>query len=508
VYDPDAKTVQIRIDAGNTTAAQVISALNNDAAFAADYSVAADASELTKGATPGGGLVQVATTAVTFDGSGAELDQDSGIQIVNGGKTFTVSFTNATTIEDVLNSINGLNAVGASVKAELNADGTGINIRSTKSGSDFSIGENGGTTATQLGIRSLTQNTKLADLNYGAGIGTRAGTDFIVRRADGVELAIDVSGAVTVGDVLDAVNNHAQNQDGANRVVAKLNTYGNGIEFVSSNPSTSANFAILPTNQSPAAISLGIVSPVHGTSLPAVNIDPASVRLSLAGTSTDLRLVANTAGPQLNGVDVIFVNDGSVTGNNATVAFDSGAGTLTVFIDSTAGSGTTAETIRQAINANGNFQAELDTTDDPTNDGSGVVTDLGTIGTTAGGTARISGQEVNPGEVRGIFSALVRLRSALLTGDAAQTSRSVDMLDEGLSALNFSRAEIGARQKSLESLQTRLALEEIDLREALSNDIDVDLAQAISDLTARQISLQASLQLTGSISRLTLLDYL
>ena len=508
VYDPDAKTLQVRIDAGNTNAAQVVDALGNDAAFAADYTAALDVSEQAGSATPGSGVFDVSSTATTIDGSGAELDKDSGIQITNGGQTFNIAFSGAETIEDVLNAINGLNAIGAAVKAELSADGTRINVRSTLSGSDFSIGENGGTTATQLGIRSFSAETRLADFNYGTGIDSRIGTDFIVRRADGVELEIDVSNAVTVGDVLDAVNNHAANQDGDNRVIAQLNTFGNGIEFASANSSTTANFEILRADQSPAAVQLGLVAQQTGASAVAVNVDPAAVRLTLAGANTDLRLTAVNAGPQLNGVDVIFVDNGSVSGDDANVVFNGGAGTLTVFIDATPGTGTAADTIRQRINTDGNFQAVLDTVDDPTNDGSGVVTDLGTVGTTSGGTARIAGQDTNPGEVRGIFSALVRLRDALKSDSIPDVSRSIEMLDEGLAAVNFSRAEVGARQKSLESLQTRLGLEEIDLRGALSEDIDVDLAQAISELTARQISLEASLRITGSISQLTLLDFL
>ncbi|MCG8585645.1 MAG: flagellar hook-associated protein FlgL [Pirellulales bacterium] len=506
-YDAGAKTVQIHIDAGNTTAAQVIDALNADASFAADYGAALDERGLAAGVSPGNGVIDVTATAKTFDGSGEDLDQTSGLRITNGSQSFDVSLTNAETVEDVLNAINGLNALGAAVRAELNDDGTGIDIRSTLSGADFGIGENGGTTASQLGVRSLTENTRLADLNRGAGIDAREGTDFTIRRPDGVELEIDISSAETMRDVLDAVNNHPLNQDGDNRVVASLNTFGNGIEFTSANPSNVAGFQVIQ-GAGPAASQLGIVAVGSSVSAAPESVDSASVALTLSGANTDLRLTAATAGPQLNGVDVVFIDDGSVTGDNATVSYDGVAGTLTVLIDSTPGSGTTADTIRQRINDEGTFAATLDTSTDPTNDGSGVVTDLGVVGTSTGGTARIAGTDPNPGEVRGIFSALVRLREALSTNDLNEISRSVGMLDEGLEDLNFSRAEIGARQKSVEGLQTRLELEEIDLRTALSDDIDVDLAETISELTARQVAIEASLSLSGSISQLTLLDFI
>jgi flagellin-like hook-associated protein FlgL len=50
--------------------------------------------------------------------------------------------------------------------------------------------------------------------------------------------------------------------------------------------------------------------------------------------------------------------------------------------------------------------------------------------------------------------------------------------------------------------------EDVQLRSALSNDTDVDLVQAISDLTARQVSLEASLKTTASILQLSLLNFL
>ena len=43
-------------------------------------------------------------------------------------------------------------------------------MRSRLSGADFTIGENGGTTATQLGIRSYNGSTELSAFNRGVGV--------------------------------------------------------------------------------------------------------------------------------------------------------------------------------------------------------------------------------------------------------------------------------------------------------------------------------------------------
>jgi len=67
---------------------------------------------------------------------------------------------------------------------------------------------------------------------------------------------------------------------------------------------------------------------------------------------------------------------------------------------------------------------------------------------------------------------------------------------------------LGARQQGLDVLQTRLEDEVINLEDTLSKEQEVDLPSAISEMTARQASYEASLRTTASISRLTLLDFL
>ncbi|MGH7134564.1 MAG: beta strand repeat-containing protein, partial [Pirellulales bacterium] len=160
----DPNTLAVHIQSGVSTANDVIQAINKTG----DFSASLDVSEF---GNDGSGFVtdsltDPASAGTLSGGSGAAFDQ-TGIQIVNGGKTYTVSFSGAKTIEDVLNDIN---TAGADVLAQINSSGTGINVQSRLSGSDFSIGENGGQTATQLGIRTFNANTALSDLNYGQGV--------------------------------------------------------------------------------------------------------------------------------------------------------------------------------------------------------------------------------------------------------------------------------------------------------------------------------------------------
>jgi flagellin-like hook-associated protein FlgL len=67
---------------------------------------------------------------------------------------------------------------------------------------------------------------------------------------------------------------------------------------------------------------------------------------------------------------------------------------------------------------------------------------------------------------------------------------------------------VGAREQALVIAGRNLEDDDVELRSALSDEIDVDIVEAISNLTARQVSLQASLQTIGNILQLSLLDYI
>lgn len=183
------------------------------------------------------------------------LDLTAGLQIVNGGQTYVIDTSGAQTVEQLLNAIN---KSPANVLAQI-APGDRLVVRSRLSGADFAIGENGGTLATQLGLRSLTADTALTELNHGNGVASSAGTDFTIHRKDGTDLAIDVSSAVTVGDVIDLINNDAANQDPLTRVVARLAVVGNGIELFDGNTTGTDTLRVTRTFGSHAANDLGLI---------------------------------------------------------------------------------------------------------------------------------------------------------------------------------------------------------------------------------------------------------
>lgn len=494
-----ANTLFVYVQSGETTANQVVQAINNDPTASALVTASIDPKDTREAAEEGTGAVSTSASAVTAGGAGIEFDQDSGLQITNGGATHTIDVSSAETIEDLLNLLNGS---AAGVVATLNASQTGIDVRSRISGGSFGIGENGGTTATELGIRSYTTDTRLDDLNHGRGVHRNAPTEFVgadvrIRRSDGTSFDVDLSAARSVGEVLDAINNHAGNT-GAGRVTARLAEFGNGIELVEGIVSTTTTLQVERLNLSNIAWDLGLIAQGQSASSSATAPVPAAATVALVSGQSDVQLTAAAAGTLADDVTIRLV-PGTATG----ATFDGANKVLNVQV----AAGATVANVLSAINTEGTFSAAL--IGGATTLLGDTVTATGDIGVTDGGqSATVATGDRNPREVEGVFNVLVRLADALNQNDILEVERLLAQLDASAENVTLARAEVGARQQSLDVLHDRIDTEVIDLKSVLSNEIEVDLTEAISNLTAKQAAYQASLQMTAQTVRLTLLDYL
>jgi flagellar hook-associated protein 3 FlgL len=218
--------------------------------------------------------------------NGAGFDPNDGFRIVQGERTYTILIGGSQTIEDVFNEVR---RSGAAITPEITPDGRNIRFRSIESGTDFSIGENGGLLATRLGLRTFTTATRLDQLNYGRGLSSANGAELAIRRNDGTQFSVDLTGSVTVQDVFDRINNHVGNQDPATKVTASLNTMGNGITVSSvlappgtPNPQPIAVFAL---NGAETAWELGLIAANQSSAVGSI-------------TATDSRLVGTDPNPQ------------------------------------------------------------------------------------------------------------------------------------------------------------------------------------------------------------------
>jgi flagellar hook-associated protein 3 FlgL len=226
-------------------------------------------------------------TPISTLNGGTGLDS-AGIIITNGGQSKTITFPSGGDVQSILDAING---AGLGVQAQINSTGTGINVLNATQGTTLTIGENGGTTATELGIRSFSSSSDLSELNNGQGVGTApAGStaDFSITNTSGTSFSVSIAGATTVQDVLNDINS-ASTAAGAN-VTASFATTGNGIVLTDSSGGTANSLSVQPEFGSTAAADLGLTTPASSSATTITGADVDGVQTS--GIFTDLQALS------------------------------------------------------------------------------------------------------------------------------------------------------------------------------------------------------------------------
>jgi flagellin-like hook-associated protein FlgL len=318
------------------------------------------------------------TTLASLKG-GAGIDT-AGLIITNGQSSATIDLSGATTVEDLLNAINGSDVA---VRAEINAAGTGINILNPTQGTTMTIAENGGTTAADLGVRSFGPDSPLSELNFGKGVRTVDGSDIQLTDSNGTSFEVDLSGLNTVQDLLDAINT-AAGTAGAG-VTASFATSGNGI-VLTDTAGGAGTLALTPLNFSNAAADLGLT--------------------------------------------------------NAASA--------------------------------------------------GVITS----------------SDVNAVEPDGVFSHIAALRNALRSNDQAAITAAGEKLKNDYDNVVMIRGETGARVQEIDSRQQRLDDQNVATKALLSSLEDTDFTEAIARFQTLQTALQATYQTSSHMMNLSLLDFI
>jgi flagellar hook-associated protein 3 FlgL len=234
----------------------------------------------------------------------------------------------------------------------------------------------------------------------------------------------------------------------------------------------------------------------------------SAIGTETSGLNSELFLQAVNPGSAGN-VQVIFQANAGITAGNETVQYDPTAKTLTFQI-STSPPPTTANDIIAALKnnpaADAEFTASLDTSTDPSNDGSGAVAPQSIQ--MYGGTEVLTGSDSNPQQTDSIFNALSRLSTALNDNDNSAIQQSMTLLSNSMQNLGSARDELGVQEQSLSSLNTAISNEQINLQSAMSTEYDTNMVTAISNYTGAQIAYQATLQTTASMLKMTLLNYL
>ena len=236
----------------------------------------------TGGAVTAGGDVQTRLTPLTaLADLAVPVDFASGITVTQGGVTQTLDFAAAETVQDLQNVVRNADL---GLRLEINADGSGLDLVSEVAGLELSIGENGGTTAADLGLRSFGEATALSEFRHGVGVIPQEGQDDVsFTLHDGSTFAVNLDGAETVGDVTAAVRNAAAAAGlTPGQFAVSLATSGNGLVFTD-NTAGPGGFTITNANQSLAATHLGIVGDA-GPGNTITGTDEATVRVENAFT--------------------------------------------------------------------------------------------------------------------------------------------------------------------------------------------------------------------------------
>ncbi|MFQ5489663.1 MAG: flagellar hook-associated protein FlgL [Phycisphaerae bacterium] len=221
------------------------------------------------------------TTRVEDLAGGLGVDLTGGLLINSGTQAVAVDVSQAQSVQDILNAINNS---GLPVEARISADGSGIDVFNQVSGQTLGIAENGGTTAAALGLRTMDADTLLSALNFGQGVETVAGKDDLrVTAKDGSTVDVNLDDALTLGDVIAAINTAAT--DAGVGITASLAGTGNGISIQDSTGGTGP-LSVSRLNLSFAADDLGLTElTVDGQATDLISRDVSATRTDSALTA-------------------------------------------------------------------------------------------------------------------------------------------------------------------------------------------------------------------------------
>jgi len=132
------------------------------------------------------------------------------------------------------------------------------------------------------------------------------------------------------------------------------------------------------------------------------------------------------------------------------------------------------------------------------------------IGSNSDLKINMSGDEVfttgNGGE--DVFGAIKSLQDALESNDSQGIGNSIDKIVAAFDSINVKIAESGARLNRIENSKITLDKFSADTELVISDTVDLDMAQAIIDMAAKQNIINGALATAGRILNLSLVNFL
>lgn len=317
----------------------------------------------------------------------------------------------------------------------------------------------------------LTATDSLADIGYGEG--WTAGS-ITWTGSSGVALELDLSGASTLQDVIDLLNDAG--------LSASLSTDGTGLTVTDPG---GGPLTISDLDDSGTALSLGIVgSSTDGT------VIGKDIRLS-PELSTSLSDVASLDGGlplgsfeiEIDGVTALIDLSSATTLDDVKTEFEAqvlAAGLPALTLD------VSENSIKIVSNTADVFEVRQISGDD-------TADRLGLVGT---------------GAPHRIFEVLEDLRDALSAGDHTAIQRAVGEFEAIETKLLQLEVDIGSRENVLDWMEGLNTDREYNLNQNLAEVRDADLVQVTSDLKQAEVNYEASLAVASDLLEMSLFDFL
>ncbi len=417
------------------------------------------------------------------------------IEIVdsNLGLTSTIDLSAATTLDDVIATINTQLVIDGitNVTAQLGAEGNNLSLVATANG-------------------LISGSTPIENLRGGLGIDMDTAA-FQISDGAAIEFTVDLSGASTIGDIITA-GNAALAANGVSNVSFGINATGTGVVITDSNGTPLGLEISEDSVNGKTAQHLGLVGSV-GAQLDGGDLDPqpafdvtdsagvAASELGIAGTFS-LTRVGDDLNPQLLATtplsqlaNTLGLGTGEFTiwqGERRADISLNGLVTIQDLLDRINGSGLD---VLAEINV-GATGIQIATTD-PTRSfviespsGPNLAGELGLFGSTD------------------IMGSLLLLANSLRRNDSDGAGQMLQFIDDAGLHILSERATVGARTIRLETTNERLVDKELSFTELLSENEDADLPELITQLSTYEANYQAALLASARIIQPSLLDFL
>lgn len=438
-----------------------------------------------------------------FDTPLAQLNGGLGVDpgsivITDGtGASATIDLSAAATIGDVIAAINA--AAGVDVTASISETGNSLFITDNTPDptlpltiTEDPLAVPATTTAADLGIvgssmegllgtdlnpvavdSTVVAGTLLTDVNFGAGVDQALGT-FNITDRDGNTVTVDVSAAVTVGDVVAAIN--AFTGPGFN-VTASIAADGSGIDLTDTVSTGRDQITVAEVGGS-TADDLGLLGTGFGGTLQGARLDPTGV------ASTPISLLARGAGLSL----------GTIRIQN---------GELSASIDLSG-----AITVGNVLAAIERAGVRVDAAVDSTGTRLVITSQIGDTPIVIVSTGGADTAESLGIFAPGIFETVDEVRQALRNDEPARLSQLIGNVDDALAHITSLRTGTGEQSLQMEFARRRLQDIELNFQILRSQIEEADLTIFATQLINNETIYQAALETTLRVISPTIFSFL